>query len=427
MTDARMTRRLAGFLGTRIDEARLEQVRDERDRRGRRWELGTLLTTAIAAMAAGATSTADAERITDQMSKAMRRWLGIPRRVPDTTLRDALCTLDPEHVVGSLHAVVRAAYRRRSLTPNVLPFGVASLDGKSTAVPACDDWYAQRQSVDEAAPLVGVVRSVTTTLVSSSAKPCVDVVSIPAHTNEMGMFRAALAHLLKAYEGLDLFRLVAYDAGAASLDNANAVVEQHLHYLFCLRGTQPTLLEGARLWLGSRPVEHADHVATSHERGTIVVRRLFLGGATDAPEGWNHLRTILRVQTIVMDFAGRVVSTDNRYLMSSLPADRLTPEQWQLLVRLRWGVETTHQVLDTAFQEDEHPWIEANPRGTLVVAILRRITYTLMTLFRNVTQRSDERRALPWKTLLANLRHSLVTATTVHLAGLRRRSVPGLS
>lgn len=94
MTEARMTRRLAGLLGRRFDEARLDEVEDTRDPRGQRWKLGTLLTAAVAGLAAGAKSTADVERITARMPRAMRRWLDIPRRVPDTTLRDALCSIE---------------------------------------------------------------------------------------------------------------------------------------------------------------------------------------------------------------------------------------------------------------------------------------------------------------------------------------------
>ena len=41
-----------------------------------------------------------------------------------------------------------------------------------------------------------------------------------------------------------------------------------------------------------------------------------------------------------------------RLLVSSLPDCRLTKEHWLLVVRRRWGVETTHQILDTAFAED---------------------------------------------------------------------------
>ncbi len=43
----------------------------------------------------GATNLADVERLSGQLSPAMRKQLGIPRRIPDTTLRDVLCQLDP--------------------------------------------------------------------------------------------------------------------------------------------------------------------------------------------------------------------------------------------------------------------------------------------------------------------------------------------
>jgi len=49
--------------------------------------------------------------------------------------------------------------------------------------------------------------------------------------------------------------------------------------------------------------------------------------------------------------------------------------------------------------------------AALVVAILRRIAYTMLALFRSVTQRSDERRAAPWKTLLTDFIVALITTT----------------
>jgi hypothetical protein len=104
-----------------------------------------------------------------------------------------------------------------------------------------------------------------------------------------------------------------------------------------------------------------------------------------------------------------------RYLVSSLPRSRLTAEHWLLVIRRHWGVETAHQILDTAFAEDAHPWIESNPRGSLVVAILRRIAYTILTLFRSITQRSEERRHVPWKALLEDVFFALVSATDAEL------------
>ncbi len=152
------------------------------------------------------------------------------------------------------------------------------------------------------------------------------------------------------------------------------------------------------------------------------MRRIYIGSATAAPAGWeDHLRTVLRIETEKLDVTGKRVSLDNRYLVSSLAADRLTPKQWMLLVRRHWGVETTHQALDVSFEEDDHPWVEQNPRGAVVVAILRRIAYTLLALFRCVTQRSDERRAMPWKRLLRAIYVALLVTTEEQLAGLRPR------
>jgi hypothetical protein len=108
--------------------------------------------------------------------------------------------------------------------------------------------------------------------------------------------------------------------------------------------------------------------------------------------------------------------------VTSLLTEKLTPAQWLLLVRSHWGVETTHQVLDTAFAEDERPWIVASGRGLLNVLVLRRIAYTLLTLFRSVTQRSDEKRAMRWGNLLSWVRTTLVAATLATLEALRARS-----
>ena len=94
--------------------------------------------------------------------------------------------------------------------------------------------------------------------------------------------------------------------------------------------------------------------------------------------------------------------------------------QWLLVVRRLWGVETSHQILDMAFAEDAHPWIEQNPRATAVVMVLRRIAYTLLTLFRSVTLRSDEQRTRPWRELMRDILLAAVTATAEQLRSLRR-------
>jgi hypothetical protein len=307
--------------------------------------------------------------------------------------------------------LVRKAHRRKALEPDELPFGVVSLDGKGFSIPSSDDWYAQRQTQGQDAALTGIVRTVTATLTSSAAKPIIAVTPIPAHTNEMGVFELALDSLCRAYRGIELFTLVTYDAGACSAHNATLVRARDLHYLFGLTAGQPTLLQDAKHWLGARGAAQADAVSEDIERGHRVVRRLFIGQVTVLLHGWEHLRTVLRIQTDTFDASGTLTRTDERYLISSLPSIRLTADHWLLVARRHWGVETSHQILDNAFEEDDHPWIEACPRAALVVAILRRIAYTMLALFRSVTQRSDERRAIPWQTLLTDLFVALITNT----------------
>lgn len=418
----RMNRRLYGMLGKRLKEARLDEVRDPRDERGQRWALGVLLRCLLGGLLSGARSLADVEKLSTQLSRPMRRLLGVRRRVPDTTLRDTLCSLEPEALRAPLHAVVGAAYRRKALEPDDLPFGVVSMDGKLFSIPSCDDWYAQRQTASEDGPIVGLVRTVTCALTSIQAQPVIDVTSIPAPTNEMGIFEFSLARLCQAYPTLGLFELVTYDAGACSETNASAVRDRGLHYLFGLKGSQPTLLEEAQRWLGARSEREADETHETVERGQRVVRRLYLGEAMAAPEGWQHLRTVVRVQTETVDCAsGKLLRTDEHYFLSSLPRCRLTPAHWLLVIRRHWGVETAHQALDVSFEEDDHPFIEANPRGALVVAILRRIAYTILTLFRSVTQRSDERRHVPWKELMRDLFVAFLTTTKQQIRDLRPR------
>ena len=78
-----------------------------------------------------------------------------------------------------------------------------------------------------------------------------------------------------------------------------------------------------------------------------------------------------------------------------------------------------HHTWDTAFREDERPWIVTEPQGTVVLMLLRRIAYNALALFRSVTQRSEERRATPWKTLLRWVYNTLIAARSHDLDGMR--------
>jgi hypothetical protein len=419
----RWYRRVAGVLSARLPEARLEDVTDPRARRGRRWkELRTLLTAVVTAMCAGANSLADLEKMTAEMTPAMRRRLGIPRRIPDTTERDVLCEIEPRELRGALHSQIRAAHRRKALAPERLPFGVLVMDGKGTALTGCDDFYAQRQSQDDGKGFSSVLRTVTCTLASAAAKPCIDAVPIPASTNEMGHFPIALRELVRAYGSLDLFRLVSYDAGACSLENATLVRELGLHYLFGLKSTQPTLLAEAKRLLERRPASDADAQTEDVVGANLVTRRLYITEEMAGYGDWTHLCTVLRIESETRTRDGKLLAYDNRYRISSLSRVALSGANWLRVVRLHWAVENQcHHTFDTVFREDDKPWIQDCPRGALAVLLLRRVAYNLMALFRSVTQRSEERRAIPWRDLLRGFAQALVALTTAELTGLRLR------
>lgn len=129
----KLHRRLAGLINARIPEAALGQVTDPRPRdRRRRWPLEPVLKTALVALAAGSKSCAECESMTEELSPASRKLLGIRRRLPDTTLRDLLVALEPDELRECVRRQVRHAMRRGALRPDGLPFGVVAIDGKYT-------------------------------------------------------------------------------------------------------------------------------------------------------------------------------------------------------------------------------------------------------------------------------------------------------
>jgi hypothetical protein len=91
------------------------------------------------------------------------------------------------------------------------------------------------------------------------------------------------------------------------------------------------------------------------------------------------------------------------------------------LVRSHWGVEINHHTLDTAFVEDERPWIVADGNGMLVTLVLRRIAYTLLALFRGVSLRGEQKGEVRWADLLRWVWSAIVAATDAHLDAIRLR------
>ncbi len=379
--------------------------------------LATLLRTVVLGIVVGCKGLGEVEKLTEEMSVAMRRMLCISRRVPDTTLRDLLVTLEPDQIRHSIYAQIRAAHRRKALAPNGLPFGVVAMDGKGTAIRKADGHYAQKQG-DTA-----LVRTTTSALISARGVPCIDASPVPAPTNEMGHFKAALDALVAAYGALGLFQVVSYDSGACSLDNAKVVADHELNYIFALKDNQPTLFSEANRLLGHLCPKDAVAETVDVVGRTTVTRRLYITEEMASYLDWTHLRTTLRVESEKAEIeSGKIVEHENRYFISSLERGRLTDDQWLKVIRLHWGVENNcHNTWDVAFKEDDRPWIEADPKGMVVVLLLRRLAYNMLTLFRSVTLRAEESRLTPWQDLIRWFYNAVIAATEEHLENLRPR------
>jgi hypothetical protein len=419
----RAVRRVAGLLAARLPELNLEGVPDPRAREGR-WKLSQILRATLLGLMAGCRSLSESEALTETLAPAMRRRLRLPRRLADTTARDALCRVRLGGLRAVLHRAVRAAWRRKALAPVGLPLSVVSLDGKATALPTLNHPLVQNHIAEQPVPF-GLVRTVTCALVSAAGRPCIDAIPIPVETNEVGHFQAAFKSVVETYGGL--FDVVTYDAGGFSRANADAVIAAGKDYLFALKDEHRTMCRLADELLGFEKV--IDKTEDVLDNETTVVRSLKLlradpswsygDGKTPGESVWQHAKAFLSVEYVKVQ-RGVVIERDERMFVASLDPSRLTSAQWLLLVRSHWGVENNnHHTLDTAFAEDTRPWIEADPHGMLAVLLLRRIAYTLLALYRAVTLRSDEHRAMRWKALLQSVRDVLVAATEDQLAGMR--------
>jgi hypothetical protein len=425
VNQTREVRKKAGFLKMRLPELKLSEVADPRKKRGQRWRLEQILRGVLVGIMAGCKSLAEIEKLTAEMSQSVSKMLGLCRRVADTTMRDALCKFDMQSLHSlreALHRVIKNAQRRKAIEPQGLPFGVVAMDGKATALCAWDDDIAQRHANEETHHAYGLMRTVTCTLTSAAAKPCIDAIAIDSKTNEMGFFQKAFSQVVENFSSL--FTLVTYDAGVSSQENGQAVVDAGKHYLFGLKNENRLMFQLASELLKDKPVQAKTLDVISKGQNKTTTRSLRLVEQLPLPRGktelcWSHTRTLLSV-TATFEQVGKVVAEETRYFNSSLKADTLTAEQWLRVVREHWAVENNnHNTFDKIFREDDKPFITYDTHRAYAVLLLRRIAYTMLALYRSVSQRSDEKRQTPWRDLLRAIYNALIVATDVHLYGLR--------
>ncbi len=426
MASRRRVRRTAGWIARYVSDDLLEwgAKADGRSTRGRTWkDPKPLLKIALLGLLAGCKGPKEVEDLSKELPKSIRKLLGIPRRIPDTTLRDFLTKLDPIKLHNMLWVAGYDAGRRKALRHRDdidIPFGVLSADGKYPSISDTDPYaYLQVHHKDGEATH-GLVRTVTCCLVTAVGRPILGAVPILGSTNEQGGFQKAFGEMVRIYGRL--FRLFMYDAGAASQNNADAVITAGKAYLFLIADPRWQMYQTIEMLLRDKAPAFIDEEVVSDSKR--VVRKLTMHSVTPTKKNillWEHTRTIFRIDNEVYE-DGKRVSTDTRYSATSLDAQELDPEQWLKLHVIRWGAETAHSILDTAFEEDDRPWIRQNAQGNLAVQILRRVAYTLMTLYKHVTIRNEDDSQEPWRKHFEWVKDMLKWATPDDVANLRPRT-----
>ncbi len=378
----------------------------------------------------GLTSNQPTLRDVEEMTENLGSWARtlVPEPISDTTLDTETQRLDADYLLTKLVHRVRGFHRSQMLAPVGLPCGVATADGKNLATLPHDaggtghkrskqneKWHWSKDEEQKKGSSYFLMPALRATLTSAEAKPCIYQLPLPPGAGESTTFPEIFAGLKRAYGHGDMFRVVDGDAGLTSLGNANLIAREGYDYVLGLKGNQAELFTEANTLLLPKAAAGEPEVATPWEcRNGHQVRRLLwrtdeMAGMENSVGKWTHLRQTWLVRQQTRDSRGKI-EVEDRFFLTSLGWDFLTPAQILLLVRNHWGVEVTFNSLDLQWREDAGPWCT---RGTAVWAlgVLRLMAHNTAQILRRRRLRKrnpDTTWAAPvsWRSLFKTIEKS---------------------
>jgi predicted transposase YbfD/YdcC len=364
-----------------------------------------LLGLLVAAFACGLKSLRRVEDLAEDLGARVRKRLGVPKRVSDSTLWRLLAKQTGQGLRQTVAAQVRRLLKQPGLPRVVLPMGVISFDGKCL-------WTSQQQQVpgleavanDEAGtPLwrLGTLRAVLTSVV---AAPCVDLEFLGAKEGESPAFRQLLPRVVETWG--EHFQVITGDAGLTAAENAELVRSLGKHYLLGLKGNQPTLYGLAVDSLADKKC--APRARTEDRaRGETVVRELWTHALPPGEVEFAGARLLLCVrQTHLKDDGTQ--SVEWRYFVTSLSTVELSFSHLLRLVRLHWAIENRHHwTLDMVLEEDDRQPCLHSRSSLEVTAWLRVLAYNLVSAWRARLPLKD-RLPVAWARACELLRDALV-------------------
>jgi predicted transposase YbfD/YdcC len=326
-------------------------VADPRSPRGVRYSLAGLLTVAVCAVLAGASSfTAIADWLHD-LDEIARGRLGFTRTVPAaTTMWRLLTRLDAD-----LLATALAGWLRTRAQPPAKPRPrryrtVIAIDGKTMR--------AARRPDGSQVHLLSALDTSTGIVLAQ--------VTVAAKSNEIPAF-APLLDAVESVLGSLTGVLFVADALHTQTSHATQIAARGADLLIPVKGNQPTLFTQLKTLPWAQILIGDQHREAGHGRKeTRTVKAVTV--ATPGGIGFPHAQQAVRI-TRTRTIAGKT-SRETAYYTVSLPAIDAQPADLQAWTRREWLIENQiHHVRDVTFREDLHQARTGN--GPAVFATLR--------------------------------------------------------
>ena len=302
-------------------------------------------------------------RDVEAMTKELAPWARklVPASISDTTLDTEARRLDDLYLLDKLVRQVRGMHRSKMLRPFGLPSGVVTVDGKNLATlehnaegsghersTENEKWHRKNKAGQDSTDEYYLMPVLRAMLTSAEAKPCIHQMRLPAGTGESSNCREFVDALHRAYGRSGMFEVLDFDAGLTSLETADHINALGYGYVFGLKGNQPELFAEAQRLLVWKAIEEEPEAETGWERrsGKRIRRRLWrtdeMRGFVNSVGTWSHLRQTWLVKQET-EHADGTVEVEDRYFITSLTRNRLSPYQILTLVRGHWGVESVPQ------------------------------------------------------------------------------------
>ncbi|MFI7469995.1 ISAs1 family transposase [Nonomuraea sp. NPDC049646] len=303
----------------------LDVVPDPRSRRGRRYRLGPLLALSLLAVLGGATSLVKITRFIAGYDPDLRARAGLPGtvRLAASTLGRLLARLDGDAFdAATCTYLASLADCAPPAATNGRPSGRTELAGLA---------------VDGKTPRGSRTSEGVTHLLAATRHDTQIVVAqrqIEAKSNEIPAFTPLLS-------GLDLSSVViTADALHTQHSHAQQIVTAGGHYLFIVKGNQPTLLSRLKALPWREAILNDRTDETGHGRREI--RRMKICTARPGLP-FPHAAQAIQVKRRRTDRRTGKTTIVTIYAVTSLPPGRITHAQLATLIRGHWSIEALHR------------------------------------------------------------------------------------